>query len=46
MTNGNYTNMEVVDTSFKMDIGCIRVIFLNKFVMQLLVSAIIRVRGK
>ncbi|EDO34505.1 predicted protein [Nematostella vectensis] len=36
MAGGNFTNMDAVDTSFEMSIGCIRVIFLNKIVMELL----------
>jgi len=34
----HFRDMEVVDVKFQMRIGCIRVVFLNKFVMNLLVS--------
>ena len=33
----NLRDMEAVDVKFQMGIGCIRVVFLNKFVMNLLV---------
>ena len=33
----NFRDMEAVDVKFQMRIGCIRVVFLNKFVMNLLV---------
>ena len=36
----NFRNMEAVDVKFQMGIGCIRVVFLNKFVMKLLVRVI------
>ena len=39
VTSGrNFRDMEAVDVKFQMGIGCIRVVFLNKFVMNLLVS--------
>ena len=38
ITDENYTDMEKMDTSFKMEIGCIKVIFLNRVTMELLVS--------
>lgn len=34
----NFRDMEAADVKFQMGIGCIRVVFLNKFVMNLLVS--------
>ena len=36
-SGSNFKNMEAVDIKFIMSIGCIRVVFLNKFVMDLLV---------
>ena len=37
----NYSNMECVDTSVMLYLGCIRVVFLNKFVNGILVSEFI-----
>lgn len=37
-TGSKFRDMEAVDVKFQMGIGCIRVVFLNKFVMNLLVS--------
>ena len=37
-SGNNIRNMEASDVKFKMRIGCIRVVFLNKFVMRLLVG--------
>lgn len=34
----NYSNMEVVDTSVNFVSGCMKIVFLNKFVNELLVS--------
>ena len=34
----NYSNMEAVDTSVKFDSGCMKIVFLNKFVSSLLVG--------
>lgn len=33
-----YTDMEMVDTSVTLTVGCIQVIFVNKFVSSILVS--------
>lgn len=33
-----YTDMHIVDTSVTLTVGCIQVIFLNKFVSSILVS--------
>lgn len=33
-----YTDMEIVDTSVTLTVGCIQVIFVNKFVSSILVS--------
>ncbi|KAL9987728.1 hypothetical protein ACROYT_G002079 [Oculina patagonica] len=35
-SGSNFRNMEAVDVKFQMGIGCIRVVFLNKYVMNLL----------
>lgn len=40
-SGSNCRNMEAVDVKFQMNIGCIRVVFLNKFVMHLLVSILL-----
>ena len=37
-SGNNIRNMEASDVKLKMRIGCIRVVFLNKFVMRLLVG--------
>lgn len=37
-SGNNIRNMEASDVKFKIRIGCIRVVFLNKFVMRLLVG--------
>lgn len=37
-SGNNVRNMEASDVKLKMRIGCIRVVFLNKFVMRLLVG--------
>lgn len=40
-TDGDaYTDMEIVDTSVTLTVGCIQVIFLNKFVSSILVSVL------
>ena len=36
----DYKNMERVDTSIALDTGTMKIVFLNKFVMDLLVSQI------
>ena len=36
-SGSNVRNMEAADIKFNMNIGCIRVVFLNRFVMDLLV---------
>ena len=36
----NYSNMHCVDTKVTVSLGCVRVVFLNKFVTKLLVSAV------
>lgn len=38
LSGSNFRNMEAADVKFQMGIGCIRVVFLNKFVMNLLVG--------
>lgn len=39
-TDGDaYTDMQIVDTSVTLTVGCIQVIFVNKFVSSILVSA-------
>ena len=37
-SGNNIRNMEASDVKLKMRIGCIRVVFLNEFVMRLLVG--------
>ena len=37
-SDNNIRNMEASDVKLKMRIGCIRVVFLNKFVLRLLVG--------
>ena len=35
----NYKKMDIVDTSISLDTGTMKIVFLNKFVMDLLVSS-------
>lgn len=40
-TDGDaYTDMDIVDTSVTLTVGCIQVIFVNKFVSSILVSVL------
>lgn len=40
-TDGDaYTDMQIVDSSVTLTVGCIQVIFLNKFVSSILVSVL------
>ena len=37
-SGSNYSNMSAVDTSVKFDSGCMKIVFLNKFVSEVLVN--------